>query len=136
MIEFIFPAAVASLAAMALGMFWYSPAFLGRQWMREVGITQDDMKNPKNGVTMPLGMGLGLLSQFIRMFFLTWAIFFVAPIGLGEALLVGLAVWVGFLAVSDLGSVLWEMKSWRLFFINTSYNLVIMLIATVIIFYL
>lgn len=136
MIEFIFPAIVAALAAMILGMFWYSPAFLGKQWMREVGITQDDMKKPKNGVTMPLGMVLGLLSQFVRMFFLTWAIFLVAPVGLMNALFVGLAVWAGFLAVADLGSVLWEMKSWKLFLINTSYNLVIMLLATTIIFYL
>lgn len=136
MIEFILPAGVAAIVGMALGMFWYSPAFLGRQWMADTGMTPEKMKAAENGVTMPIGTGIGLISQFVRMFVLAWVISLVAPVSIGAALFVGVCVWLGFLMTGDLGGVLWEMGPWRLFFINTAYNLVMMLLGAAIIFYL
>ena len=57
--EFILPAVLGAVAAMVLGMFWYSPKGFGKTWMVLVGITPEKMKNPINGVSMPVGMLLG-----------------------------------------------------------------------------
>jgi hypothetical protein len=37
--------------------------------------------------------------------------------------------WLGFYLPVDLNRVAWEMKSWKLFFINTGYHLVALVVA-------
>ena len=36
---------VATVANMVVGGFWYSPLAAGKAWMKEVGLTEDDMKD-------------------------------------------------------------------------------------------
>jgi hypothetical protein len=40
--------------------------------------------------------------------------------------------WLGFYFPVDLGSVAWENKSWKLFFINTGYHFAMLLVAAII----
>jgi Protein of unknown function (DUF1761) len=40
--------------------------------------------------------------------------------------------WLGFFLPVDLGTVAWENKSWKLFFINTGYHLATLLVAATI----
>lgn len=44
---------LAVLASIVIGGFWYSPFFVGPLWMREVGLTEEKMKNAK---LTPLGV--------------------------------------------------------------------------------
>jgi hypothetical protein len=44
--------------------------------------------------------------------------------------------WLGFYFPVDLGAVAWEKKSWKLFFINTGYHLMMLLVAAVILTYM
>ena len=44
---------LAAVASIAIGGFWYSPVFAGPLWMREVGLTEEKMRNAK---LTPLGV--------------------------------------------------------------------------------
>jgi hypothetical protein len=44
--------------------------------------------------------------------------------------------WLGFYLPTDLGSVAWERKSWKLFAINTGYHLLMLVIAATILTYM
>lgn len=35
------------VASVVIGGFWYSPLFVGPLWMREIGLTEEKMKNAK-----------------------------------------------------------------------------------------
>jgi len=41
--------------------------------------------------------------------------------------------WLGFLLPVDLSTVAWERKSWTLFFINTGYHLISLIIVALIV---
>jgi len=36
---------LATIASILIGGFWYSPLFAGPTWMREIGLTEEKMKN-------------------------------------------------------------------------------------------
>ena len=60
---------------------------------------------------------------------MVWVLaYFVSALSLttwNAGMALGALVWLGFFAATTLlGSVLWEMKSWNLFFINGAYWLV------------
>lgn len=55
--------------------------------------------------------------------------------GMMSVVMAALFTWLGFYLPVDLGAVAWEQKSWKLFFINTVYHFVSLLImASVLIF--
>jgi len=134
--EFILPAVLGAIAATAIGMLWYSPKGFGTSWMALIGMTPEKMKNATNGVSMPVGMLLGFASSMIKVAVLAGIISVLAPAAITGALFIGGMVWFGFFMTNDIGTVLWEMRPWKLFFINTAYNLVMLLTASAIIFYL
>ena len=47
--------------------------------------------------------------------------------------IVAALIWIGFMATKALGGVLWEEKSWKLYFLNVSYDLVSLVAMGVII---
>lgn len=117
-----------TVMAMALGFVWYGPLF-GKQWRHEMGMTLEDMKNMK----MSPGMAYGLMAVGSLVFAYVLAVTLgiskeaFGGLELAMALQGGFWLWLGFVATTQLGVVLWEGKSWKLFFINTSYSLVSML---------
>lgn len=127
---------VAMVAAMALGFLWYSPKTpTGRIWMKALGIPMDMKPEAKK---MALSMVIMVIGTFLTMYVLmhvmlaftegTW-------IEGGDALTYGMAAmgafftWLGFYAPVQVGVVAWEGKSWGLFFVNTLYSLVNLMIA-------
>jgi len=50
----------------------------------------------------------------------------------GSILNASLFTWLGFYLPVDLNAVAWEKKSWKLFAINTSYHLLMLVIAATI----
>jgi len=114
--------AVATVVHIALGMWWYSPKAFGRKWMKLMKITKKDMaKKAKKGMgKQHCGM---VVSSFVFIFVLNR---FVGDGALMAGVQTGLWLWLGFIATTMLGSVLWEGKKMKLYYINTGYYLVSM----------
>jgi hypothetical protein len=126
---------VAVVANFVLGFIWYTPVF-GKAWAKENGF--DTSVKPKSGE-----LAKGMIFMIIGNFFMAWvfahniAAWSYVP-GTKEmppfANIMSATVftWLGFYFPVDIGAVAWEKKSWKLFFINTSYHFVMLLIAAII----
>jgi hypothetical protein len=53
-----------------------------------------------------------------------------------NAMMAAVFTWLGFFIPVDLSAVAWERKSWTLFFINTGYHLLSLVIMAVILTYM
>lgn len=122
---------VTAVITMALGALWYGPLF-GAAWMKAINMSPEHMKMAKEK-----GMGTSYLIMAIGSLLMSWvlAIFvgsaeahyqnWTAPFGVHIALY----LWVGLVAPVTVGSVLWEGKPWKLWFLNAGYYLVALAIA-------
>ncbi|PIS04979.1 MAG: DUF1761 domain-containing protein [Candidatus Buchananbacteria bacterium CG10_big_fil_rev_8_21_14_0_10_42_9] len=129
----------AAVAYMIIGIIWYGPLF-GKQWKALVGLSDDDMKKMK--MTPLQSMAGGLVAALVMAFVLAhdafvWSDFFGGGVGRGIfALQLAFWIWLGYVATTQAGSVLWEGRPWKLFFLNASNTLVSLMVMSLIITYL
>jgi hypothetical protein len=130
---------IAVVANFILGYLWFSPLF-GKAWAKEMGM--DMSVKPPTSV-----MVRGMIFMVIGNFFLAYvfahniaAWSFVpgmdkmsVPLQIANSTVF---TWLGFYLPMDLSTVAWENKSWKLFFINTGYHFMMLLVASVIITYM
>ncbi len=127
---------IAVVANFILGFLWYTPLF-GKVWGREMGM---DMTQKPKASEMIKGMSFMIIGNFLTAWVLAhnmaaWA--FVPEMKtmstLANGMMAGIFTWLGFYVPMDINTVTWERKSWTLFFINTVYHLLSMIVASLII---
>lgn len=130
---------VAVVANFFVGYLWYGPLF-GKVWAKEMGY--DISVKPPAGI-MVRGMIFSLLGSFFLAFVFAhniaaWS--FVpetkAMSSMSSLMSAVGFTWLGFFLPVDLNTIAWEGKSWKLFFINTAYHFVVLLVAGLIIIYM
>ncbi len=119
----------AAVASMAIGALWYSPVLFGKQWMRLIGMSNEELEKAK-----AKGMGKSYAIMFLGSLIMAYVLaHFVQMAGatdlMGAAEL-GFWVWLGFVATVQLGTVLWENKPWTLYTLNTGYYLVSLIVMS------
>ena len=102
----------AGVASMVVGFIWYGPLF-GKVWMKLSGLKEmgDKDKMPMNYIIMFVG---SLVTAYVLSV-------------LGASLMTAFWVWLGFQATLLLHSVLFEGKSWNLYFLDAGHQLVSLL---------
>ncbi|MBI1307681.1 MAG: DUF1761 family protein [Bacteroidetes bacterium] len=126
---------VATVVNFIIGFLWYTPLF-GKAWGREMGYDMNEKPDPK---VLMKGMAFMIIGNFLMSWVLAhnmgaWS--FVpgsdASNALGTGLSAAIFTWLGFYFPNDLGSTVWERKSWKLFGINTGYHFVSLLVVALI----
>jgi len=109
---------VAGLSAFAVGGIWYSPGLFGNIWMRDNNLSEDEIKQGNKGKIFGFTLIFSLLMSANLAMYLndaktdfTW--------GMIAGFLAG--IWT-FCAIAI--HSLFELKSWRLIFINGGYSVV------------
>lgn len=111
-----FAVAAAAVAAFVLGGLWYSPVLFGKAWQREVGLSDDALKQGNMARIFGLALVLSLVTAFVFALFL-------GPrppmaLGLGAGFAAGLC-WVA----SSFGmNYLFARRSFKLFLIDGGYH--------------
>ena len=124
---------VAAIANMVLGFLWYGPLF-GKQWIALMGwnaeqIEAGKVKMKKDGwKTYLLGFIGSLVMAYVLAHSLIFASAYLGISGISAGMMAGFWSWLGFVAPITLGSVLWEGKSWKLWFLLNSYYLIALLV--------
>lgn len=118
---------VAALASMVIGMLWYGPLFQ-KQWMKLAGITAQSMKKMK--LSPMAAMSLGFVASLVTAYVLSVFTGFLGITAWAAAANFAFWIWLGFVAPVQLGVFLWEGKSFKLFVLNTSYNLITLIVMT------
>lgn len=121
---------VAAIAYMIVGYLWYSLPVFGRMWMAAIGKSEQEIKDGYKPATMLwtyvlAAIGAYVLSHFIQL---------TGATTISEALQTAAWAWVGFIAVTMATNAFYEGKSAKLFWINSLYQLVSILIAAAILF--
>ena len=122
---------VASIVSMAIGFLWYSPLLFGNAWLKVSGINTKEIEKQKEK-----GMGKKFFASFVSTLIMTYVLaLFLKYMGvtlISEGLFIGFLIWLGFTATISLGPVLWQGKPVKIFLINTSHELVCLLVMSLI----
>jgi hypothetical protein len=116
---------VATIIGYIIGALWYSPLLFGNLWVKLMKFSKIDMEKSKKQ-----GMAKQWITMFIATLILTYILsqFIVAGAGWLHGLRIGALVWLGFLATTQIGIVLWEKKPFALYAINTLHYLVVLVV--------
>ncbi|MBL7847710.1 MAG: DUF1761 domain-containing protein [Cyclobacteriaceae bacterium] len=126
---------VTVVATFVFGFIWYTLLF-GKAWATEMKF---DMTVKPPASAMIKGLAFMLVGNFFMAFVFAsnnaaWS--FVPGIdkmGMVESIANAAGfTWLGFFLPGDLSRVAWEQHSWKLFAINTSYHLLNLVIAAII----
>jgi len=112
----------AGLSAVILGIIWYHPRVFGTYWMAHSGITPEKADIAKR--RMPLYAFIGFLSAMLvayvmNYFGIAWSVY-----NWVGSLQLAFWCWIGFIAPTMLGMVLWEHKPFKVYLIVAGYWLV------------
>ena len=123
-------AVLAAMAAViAIGFLWYGP-ILGKAWMKEMGMSPGQKPGPgvmqRAMILMVIGSLLtaAMLALGVELWRLSdWRLGPSAP-NATYGFFAAFFAWIGFHVPLLLGSVAWENRSWKLFYINAAYQFV------------
>ena len=125
MVNFI-AVVVAAVVSFVLGMIWFGPLF-GKKWMKLSGVSEKDMEKSKKG-NMPMLFLAQFVTAVVTAYVLAMFVGFAGAKDVMGGAMVGAWAWLGFLATTTLGSVLWEGKSMELYFLKNGHLLLEMLV--------
>ena len=108
-----------------LGAAWYSPAMFAKKWMQLIGITREPGK--RDGLL--LGMTASFFGDVVMSFVLANIVAWGHITGFGKGAILGVLMWMGFVASPNLPQGLYEKRPFKLFAINSGYWLVGLCVA-------
>ena len=108
---------------MAIGALWYGPLF-GKQWMAELGFTDDDIASGNPGKAYAMAFLNSFLMAFVMANVLSWA----TVSHVGNGVFVGLVMWLGFTGFSFGVNHAFENRSTKVWLINSGMYLIGLLV--------
>jgi hypothetical protein len=123
---------VAAIAHFIVGFIWYGLLF-SKKWLELLNPDEAKMEAMKKGTV------ISFIGNFVGAFILAYAtariINTINPADIVTAILWMVLLWAGYVLIVGLNDSFFEKKPWGLFFINTLYMLVSMVIVGLILFY-
>lgn len=118
---------VSAVILWVLGAIWYSPALFAKPWMELLGIKKGEGK--QSGLIMGMVSSFigDLVLSFILAHIIIWANAFgfaTSAFGFANGGVLGVLVWIGFIAAPNLPQGIYERRPFKLFAINGGYWLV------------
>ena len=112
---------VAAVANMAVGFLWYSPVLFGKPWMKLMGLTAKHMAAAKK--KMGMMYAISFIATIVTAYVLSVVVQTVQALSMVEGLQLAGLLWLGFVGPVQMTDVIFGGKPWKLFFINTGYQL-------------
>jgi hypothetical protein len=120
---------LAGFVYMVIGFVWYSPLMFAKPWMKQMGYTMEALKKEqkKMGPLYGLSFLAALVTAFMLSHVMTLSEHFYGYTSLTTGLTTAFFMWLGFVAPVQLTDVIFGSKKWKLFAINTGYQLAALL---------
>ena len=115
---------VAAVSAFVIGSVWYSPILFGKGWQNALGLSEKDIKD----ANMVKIFGTSFVLMLIMAFGLAIAVNALYPNGLNwvTGLKTGLFVGIFFISTSYGVNILYQRKSFKLWAIDSSYQVLLL----------
>ena len=117
---------VAAVVNFALGAVWYSPALFGKRWLAIINKSEAELEEMKKGATR--GYVLSVVGALVMSFVLAHIVDYGQATTIASGMQSGFWLWLGFVATTNLSSVLFEARPTGLYLISMGYYLVSLLI--------
>jgi hypothetical protein len=113
---------------MVLGALWYSPLLFGKQWIKLMGFSKKEVAAKKK---KPMGGTLAgaFIAALVMAYVMAHFVQYTRAVGPVMGATTGFWLWLGFIAPVIIGSVFWEGKPVKLYVLNVSHWLVLMLVT-------
>ena len=115
---------VSAIVAMVIGAIWYSPMLFAKAWMEDTGKKNMD---PNQGATA--GYVAAFVGNLVMAYIMTHFISYANATTVSMGLMTGFWIWLGFVATGTMMNYIFEGRPWRLFWINTGMQLVILAVT-------
>jgi hypothetical protein len=123
---------VTFIISVAFGSFWYSPAGFGKKWSKLSGV--DMMKIPKDEANRAIvSVVLASLVQVVVLAVVLNSLHVSSGTHpLTNGFVAGVVLWLGLVAATTVGNNLYLRKSWKFWWLNSSFFLIVMAVNSVI----
>lgn len=120
---------LAGVASMAIGFLWYSPMVLGKQWMKERGLSAEKLKADQKemGKWYAVSFVVSLITAYVLAHVMALSEAYYGNPMLMTGLLTAFWSWLGFVMPVQLTAQIFGDKNMKLFGIDTGYQLVSLL---------
>lgn len=116
---------VAGVVNMVVGAIWYSPGVFGTIWAKEIGMKPDAKMG---GDEMGKAYGLTFIGALVMALVTSVIIHYSGAVTATDGIMIGLWLWLGFALVLPLNDVVFGKKTWKLYFLNAMYYVIILVI--------
>ncbi len=129
---------LAAVASMALGFLWYSPTMFGKPWMKLMGLTNESLKKAQKEMGKLYGVSfvLALVTAYVLSHVMTLSGNFYNYTRVMTGLTTAFWMWLGFIMPVQLTDQIFGAKKWKLFGINTGYQLASLVVMAVVLGFL
>lgn len=116
---------LAGVATMVVGFLWYGPMLFAKPWMKLMGHTEKSLEKEKDamGKTYTISFLLALVTAYVLSHVMTFSENYFHYPQLMTGLTSAFWMWLGFVMPVQATDVLFGGKKWKLFAINTGYQL-------------
>ena len=116
---------VAGVVSMAVGFLLYSTVLFAKPWMKLMGYTKESMEKAKKGMAKmyTLSFLLSLVMAYVLFHIMAFSTNYYHYPPVMTGLTSAFWVWLGFVMPVQATDVLFGGKTWKLFWINTGYQL-------------
>lgn len=115
---------IAWLINCAVGAYWYSPVGFGKLWAKLSGVNHLEL--PEKEATNTLFAII--LSAAVQVAVLALLLNSLATTEIVDGVLVGIAIWAGFIGASTIGNTLYQRLGWKFWWLNASYFLLVLIV--------
>lgn len=122
---------IATVAAFGLGGIWYSPLLFAKMWVAAHGYTEEQVKAMQKSAGK--AYGVSLVCQWLIALAIAVLVGYLHLVNLSQGLKLSMLIWVGFAVPLGLMANMFTEKRITVFFIDTGYQLVYLLIMGAII---
>ena len=109
---------IAAVIYMVIGFLWYSKWLFGPAWMKFSGVKAEDCKHPGKA------MAFGAINALVIAYFLAFFEGYLGVTTASDGMFVGVTIWLGFVATTQVTKVIWCKESPKMFAIDTLCKLV------------
>jgi hypothetical protein len=127
------PILAAGIANIVVGAVWYHPRVFGGLWMRLINATPNMVERGKKNMSLHVVTAFfaGMVVAYVMNYFgIAWGV-----TGWFGAVQLACVCWIGFVAPTFLGMVIWEQKPMALYFISAGYWLVAFIVMALVLLF-
>jgi hypothetical protein len=126
---------VAVVASMAIGFLWYSPTMFAKPWMKLMGYTAEGLKKEQKqmGKFYAVSAVVAFISAYVLAHVMALSMNFYNYPPVMTGVTTAFWSWLGFVMPVQLTDQIFGSKKWKLFAINTGYQLASLLAMGVVI---